>query len=64
MPTGVVDRLNNEINAGLGDSKLNAQLADLGEVLMPMTLAEFGNLIGNETEKWAKVIREANIKPE
>jgi hypothetical protein len=36
----------------------------LGEVLLPMTPAEFGSLIGNETEKWAKVIREANIKPE
>jgi tripartite-type tricarboxylate transporter receptor subunit TctC len=64
MPTGVIDGLNKEINAGLADSKLNAQLADLGEVLVPMTPAEFGNLIGNETEKWAKVIREANIKPE
>ena len=63
-PVAVVDRLNKEINAGLNDSKLNAQLADLGEVLVPMTPAEFGNLIGNETEKWAKVIREANIKPE
>jgi len=63
-PAPVIDRLNNEINAGLNDTKLNAQLADLGEVLLPMTPAEFGNLVGNETEKWAKVIREANIKPE
>jgi tripartite-type tricarboxylate transporter receptor subunit TctC len=64
MPTAVIDRLNKEINAGLSDTKLNAQLADLGEVLLPMTPAEFGNLIGNETETWAKVIREVNIKPE
>jgi tripartite-type tricarboxylate transporter receptor subunit TctC len=63
-PTGVIDKLNKEINAGLNDAKLNAQLADLGEVLMPMTRDEFGNLIGNDTAKWAKVIHEANIKPE
>ena len=63
-PTGVIDRLNKEINAGLGDAKLNAQLADLGEVLVPMTPVEFATLIGNDTAKWAKVIREANIKPE
>jgi tripartite-type tricarboxylate transporter receptor subunit TctC len=64
LPPAVIDRLNKEINAGLSDPKLNAQLADLREVLLPMTPAEFGNLIGNETGTWAKVIREANIKPE
>ena len=64
IPTAVIDKLNKEINAGLNDAKLNAQLADLGEVLVPMTPVEFGNLIGNDTAKWAKVIREANIKPE
>ena len=43
-PAAIIDRLNKEINAGLGDSKLSSQFADLGEVLVPMTPAEFGNL--------------------
>jgi tripartite-type tricarboxylate transporter receptor subunit TctC len=63
-PTELVDKLNIEINAGLADPKIKEGLADLGGVLMPMTAAEFGKLIADETEKWAKVIKFAGIKPE
>jgi tripartite-type tricarboxylate transporter receptor subunit TctC len=63
-PTEIIDRLNKEINAALADSKMKARLADLGAVPMSMTPAEFGKFIASETEKWGKVIRAANIKPE
>jgi tripartite-type tricarboxylate transporter receptor subunit TctC len=58
----VVDKLNKEINAGLSDSKLKARLAELGSVPVSMTPAEFGRHIAEETAKWGKVIRAANIK--
>ena len=58
----VVDKLNKEINAGLADPNMKARLADLGAVPMPMTPAEFGKFMADETEKWAKVIRAAHIK--
>ena len=60
----IIARLNREINSGLADAKVNERLADLGGVPMPMTPSEFGKLIADETEKWGKVIRTANIKPE
>jgi tripartite-type tricarboxylate transporter receptor subunit TctC len=63
-PAEIVERLNREINAGLADPRLKARLADLGGVPMPMNPAEFGTLVAAETEKWGKVIRTANIKPE
>ena len=63
-PNQLVDKLNMEINAGLADSKIKEGLADLGGVPMPMTAAEFGKLIADETEKWGKVIKFAGIKPE
>jgi len=63
-PAEIIDRLNKEINAALADPKMKARLADLGAVPMPMTPAEFGKFISSETEKWGKVIRAANIKPE
>jgi tripartite-type tricarboxylate transporter receptor subunit TctC len=63
-PAEIVDRLNKEINAGLADPGLMARLADLGSMPMPMTPVECGKLVADETEKWAKVIRAANIKPE
>ena len=63
-PTEIVERLNKEISAALTDPGMKARLADLGGVPMPMSPAEFGKLIADETEKWAKVIRAANIKAE
>jgi tripartite-type tricarboxylate transporter receptor subunit TctC len=63
-PAEIVDKLNREINAGLADSRIMARFADLGGVSLPMTPAGFGKLIAAEAEKWAKVIRAANIKPE
>jgi len=63
-PVDIIDRLNREINAGLADPKLKTRLAELGGVPMPMTPADFGKFIADETEKWAKVIRAANIKAE
>jgi tripartite-type tricarboxylate transporter receptor subunit TctC len=61
-PAGIVDILNREINAGLADPKLSARLVDLGGMMLPGSSAEFGKLIADETDKWAKVIRSANIK--
>jgi len=63
-PAEIVEKLNREINAVLSDPKLKARLADLGGVPMPMTPPEFGKFIADETEKWAKVIKFAGIKPE
>jgi len=63
-PAEIVDKLNNEINAGLADPKLRVRLADLGGTVMMGSPADFGKLIADDTEKWAKVIRSANIKPE
>jgi tripartite-type tricarboxylate transporter receptor subunit TctC len=63
-PAEIVDKLNREFNAGLADPKIKARLADLGGVPMPMTPVDFGRFIAKETEKGAKVIKFANIKPE
>jgi tripartite-type tricarboxylate transporter receptor subunit TctC len=63
-PAEIVDRLNKEINAALAEPKLKARLADLGGEVLSGSPADFGRLIGEETEKWAKVIRAANIEPE
>ena len=63
-PLAIVERLNGEINAGLADSTLKARLADLGAMTLAGSPADFGKLIADETEKWGKVIRAANIKPE
>jgi tripartite-type tricarboxylate transporter receptor subunit TctC len=62
IPAESIERLNKEINAALADQGMKARLADLGNTPMPMTPAEFGKLIADDTEKWAKVIRAANIK--
>jgi tripartite-type tricarboxylate transporter receptor subunit TctC len=62
--TEIVDTLNRQINAGLRDPKLKAQLAELGGIILPGSPADFGKLIAAETEKWGKVIRAANIKPQ
>jgi tripartite-type tricarboxylate transporter receptor subunit TctC len=58
----IVDKLNGEINAGLADAKLSARLADVGVEPTPMTPAEFGKLIADDTEKWGKVIRAAGVR--
>jgi tripartite-type tricarboxylate transporter receptor subunit TctC len=63
-PAEIVDRLNNEINAALVDPKIKARLADLGGTTLPGSPADFGKLIADDTEKWGKVIRALNIKPE
>jgi tripartite-type tricarboxylate transporter receptor subunit TctC len=63
-PAEIIDTLNREINAGLADPTMKARIADLGGSPMPMTPTDFGKFIVDETEKWAKVIRTANIKPE
>jgi tripartite-type tricarboxylate transporter receptor subunit TctC len=63
-PTEIVEKLNSEINAGLADPKIKARLADLGGTPLPGSPADFAKLIADDTEKWAKVIRAANIKAE
>ncbi len=63
-PADIVEKLNKEVNAGLADPKMTARLADLGTVAMPMSPAEFGKFVADETEKWGKVIRAAGIKAE
>ena len=63
-PPEIVDKLNHAVNATLADPKVQARLADLGGEVMPMTPAEFGTLVANETEKWGNVIRAAGIKAE
>ena len=60
----IVEDLNNRINAIVADPKMTEQLAGLGATPRSMTPAEFGKLISDYTERWAKVIRAANIKPE
>jgi tripartite-type tricarboxylate transporter receptor subunit TctC len=63
-PAEIVEKLNKEINAGLADPKIKARLPDLGGDVLALSPADFGKLIADETEKWRKVIRTANIKPE
>ena len=63
-PAEIIDKLNKEINAGLADPKIKARLADLGGTVLAGSPADFGKLIADETEKWGKVIRAANIKAE
>jgi tripartite-type tricarboxylate transporter receptor subunit TctC len=68
VPTGtpaeIIGKLNKEVNAGLADAKMKARLADLGETPFPGSPADFSKLIADDTEKWGKVIRAANIKPD
>jgi tripartite-type tricarboxylate transporter receptor subunit TctC len=63
-PAEIVNKLNNEINAGLADHKMKARLAELGGMVLAGSPADFEKLIAEDTAKWAKVIRGANIKPE
>jgi tripartite-type tricarboxylate transporter receptor subunit TctC len=61
-PADIVDKLNRELNGALADAKVKAHLADLGQDTDGGTPAEFGKFIADETEKWSKVMRAANIK--
>ena len=63
-PAPIIGRLNNEINAALADPKMKVRLVDLGGTALAGSPADFGKLIADETEKWAKVIKFAGIKPE
>ena len=63
-PAEIVEKLNKEINAALADPKTKVRLADMGGAVFSGSPADFGNVIAEETEKWGKVIRAANIKPE
>ena len=62
-PAEIVNKLNKEINAALADPKIKARFAALGGTVLRGSPADFGKLIADETEKWGKVIRAANIKP-
>jgi tripartite-type tricarboxylate transporter receptor subunit TctC len=62
-PAEIVGRLNHEINAVLAEPETRARIADIGTTVA-LSPADYGRLIADETEKWAKVIRAANIKPE
>jgi tripartite-type tricarboxylate transporter receptor subunit TctC len=61
-PTEIIDRLNTAINAALSDPQIKARLADLGATVLPGSSDQFGKLLNDDTEKWAKVIKFAGIK--
>ena len=63
-PAEIVDKLNTEVNAALADPKLKARFAEWGGTVLVGSPADFGKLISEEAEKWGKLIRAANIKPE
>jgi tripartite-type tricarboxylate transporter receptor subunit TctC len=63
-PVGIIEKLNRETNAGLADPKLKARLADLGGTALAGSPGDFATLIAEQTDRWAKVIRTANIKPD
>jgi tripartite-type tricarboxylate transporter receptor subunit TctC len=63
-PAEIIDTLNKEINAGLADPKIKAAVADMGGTVLTGSPADFRKLIAEETEKWAKVVKFADIKPD
>ena len=63
-PVEIIERLNREINGGLADAALKAQIAELGGLVLPGSPADFGKFVAEETKKWGDVIKFANIKPE
>ena len=65
VPAGIVETLNREINAALADPRIKKQLGDLGgTALLTGSAADFGKLIADETDKWAKVIKFSGAKPD
>jgi len=63
-PAEIIGRLNKEINAALADSRIRARLADVGATVLAGSPADFGKLIGEETERWGKVVKFAGMKPD
>jgi tripartite-type tricarboxylate transporter receptor subunit TctC len=63
-PAAIIDKLNKEINSGLAAPRIKARFADLGATLFRGSPTDFGKFVAEETDKWGKVIRTANIKPE
>jgi tripartite-type tricarboxylate transporter receptor subunit TctC len=63
-PAEIIDKLNREVNAALADPKLRGRFTDMGISVLAGSPTDFGKLLANETEKWGKVVRFANIKPE
>jgi tripartite-type tricarboxylate transporter receptor subunit TctC len=63
-PPDIIERLNDEVNAALADTKIKARLTDLGASVLVGSSAEFARLIAEETDKWARLIRAADLKPE
>jgi tripartite-type tricarboxylate transporter receptor subunit TctC len=63
-PAEIIDKLNREINAALADADIRARLADLGGTTLAGSSADFGKLVADETEKWAKVVKFSGAKPE
>jgi len=61
-PAGIVDRLNQELNAAFADPKMRARIADLGGTPLPGSPADFAKLFASETEKWAKVVKLSGAK--
>jgi tripartite-type tricarboxylate transporter receptor subunit TctC len=62
-PVEIIDMLNREINAGLADPGIRARIADPGNTPLALSPAQYGKLLVEETEKWGKVVKFANIKP-
>jgi tripartite-type tricarboxylate transporter receptor subunit TctC len=63
-PSAIIETLNKEVNAGLADQQLKTRIRDFGATVFPGSAGEFGDFIGEYTEKWARVIQAANIKAE
>ena len=63
-PAEIIEKLNNEINAGLADPKIKGRIATLDGMVLAGSAADFGKLIAEETDKWGKVIRVAKVKPD